>query len=179
MISVLAADTRLETFARGDSAAFESLFREHQNEVHGWILRIVRDSAAAEELTVETFWRIWKARARFDPRRSFQAWARAIACNLALSHLRHRSTERPLLLEPVAAAVPDPVLSSETLEKVARAFRELPPRLQIAATLALIEEEKYEDIATALGISIGAVKSRVFRAVRILRRKLESMGIEP
>ena len=43
----------------------------------------------------------------------------------------------------------------------------------------LIEEQKHEDIAAALGISIGAVKSRVFRAVRILRGKLERMGIEP
>jgi len=179
MINVLVVDARLETFARGDSTAFESLFREHQNEVYRWILRIVRDSATAEELTVETFLRIWKARTRFDPRRSFQAWARRIACNLALSHLRRHAHERPLLIEPVAAAVPDPAISGETLEMVARAFRELPPRLQIAAALALIEEQKYEDIAAALGISIGAVKSRVFRAVRILRKKLERMGIEP
>ncbi len=50
---------------------------------------------------------------------------------------------------------------------------------QVAATLALIEEQKYEDIAAALGISVGGVKSRVFRAVRILRGKLRKMGIEP
>ena len=74
---------------------------------------------------------------------------------------------------------PDPAIRRETSEKVARAFRELPPKLQVAATLALIEEQKYEDIAAAVGISVGGVKSRVFRAVRILRRKLERMGIEP
>ncbi len=177
--SAVAADTRLETFARGDVEAFESLFREHQSEVYGWIVRIVRDPSTAEELTVETFWRIWKTRTRFDPRRGFEAWARRIACNLSISHMRHRPLERPLLVEPVAAVAPDPVASGETLEKVARAFRELPPRLRTAATLALIEERKYDDIAATLGVSIGAVKSRVFRAVRILRRKLERMGIEP
>ncbi len=162
-----------------DLEAFESLFREYQSDVYGWILRITRDPAAAEELTVETFWRVWKARSRFDPKRPFAPWARRIATNLALGYLRHRPTEAPLLIDPVAAAVPDPAIRSETSERVARAFRELPPKLQIAATLALIEEQKYDDIAAALGISVGGVKSRVFRAVRILRRKLERMGIRP
>ena len=162
-----------------DLEAFESLFREYQGDVYGWILRIVRDPAAAEDLTLETFWRIWKARARFDPSRSFAPWARRIASNLALGYLRRRPIDAPLLFEPAAPPAPDPAVRRETSEKVARAFRELPPKLQVAATLALIEEQKYEYIAAGLGISVGGVKSRVFRAVRVLRRKLERMGIEP
>jgi DNA-directed RNA polymerase specialized sigma24 family protein len=55
----------------------------------------------------------------------------------------------------------------------------LPATLQAAATLALIEERPYEEIAEALGTSTSAVKSRIFRAVRILRRKLERLGIKP
>ena len=162
-----------------DLEAFESLFREYEGVVYGWILRIVRDRGEAEELTVETFWRIWKTRSRFDPQRDFAPWARRIATNVALTHLKHRPREMPLLIEPAAAAQPDPALNREISEKVARAFRELPPKLQIAATLALIEEQKYEDIAAALDISVGGVKSRVFRAVRVLRRKLEKVGITP
>jgi RNA polymerase sigma-70 factor (ECF subfamily) len=161
-----------------DLEAFESLFREYEGDVYGWILRIVRDRGAAEELTVETFWRVWKTRS-FDPKREFAPWARRIATNVALSHLRHRPREAPLLIEPAAPAVADPAVNREISEKVGRAFRELPPRLQVAATLALIEEQKYEDIAAALDISVGGVKSRVFRAVRILRKKLERVGITP
>jgi len=67
----------------------------------------------------------------------------------------------------------------ETRDAVARAFRALPPKLQAVATLALIEQQSYDDIAEALGISAGAVKSRVFRAVRILRDQLRRMGVEP
>src|SRR6266851_9285919 len=63
----------LRQFSHGDLDAFEALFRRHQSEVYGWIVRIVRDPAAAEDLTVETFWRIYRARARFDPTRSFGA----------------------------------------------------------------------------------------------------------
>jgi DNA-directed RNA polymerase specialized sigma24 family protein len=55
----------------------------------------------------------------------------------------------------------------------------LPVKLRVAATLAMIEERPYGDIAQALGISIGTVKSRVFRAVRLLRGDLQRMGVEP
>ena len=56
----------LNRFRLGDIDAFESLFREHRRSVYGWILRIVRDPAAAEDLTVETFWRIHRAHAPKD-----------------------------------------------------------------------------------------------------------------
>ena len=59
----------LERFAAGDLEAFEALFRQHQKEVYAWTVRIVRDSCAAEDLTVETFWRVYRARGRFRPRR--------------------------------------------------------------------------------------------------------------
>ena len=67
----------------------------------------------------------------------------------------------------------DPAIDGETRAAIVRAFGELPPKLQAAATLALIEEQPYDEIAAGLGISVNGVKSRVFRAVRILRKKLE------
>lgn len=82
----------LEHFALGELEAFEALFRQFQGEVYGWILRLVRDSGVAEDLTVETFWRIYRARARFDPSRSFGPWARRIGTNVALDYLK---TVRP------------------------------------------------------------------------------------
>ena len=52
-------DAGLERFATGDVDAFEALFRQYQGELYGWIVRIVRHPGAAEELTIETFWRIY------------------------------------------------------------------------------------------------------------------------
>jgi hypothetical protein len=80
------------TSALGELEGFEALFRQFQGEVYRWILRIVRDSGVAEDLTVETFWRIYRARARFDPSRSFGPWARRIDTNVALDYLK---TVRP------------------------------------------------------------------------------------
>jgi RNA polymerase sigma-70 factor (ECF subfamily) len=176
-------EAELEQFTRGDIQAFETLFREYQGEVYGWIVRIVRDPGAAEDLTLETFWRIYRTRARFDPRRLFGAWARRIATNLALEHLSRRRAEKPLDpdLPPraVARATPDPAVGADVGAKVVAAFGELPAKLRAAATLAMIEETPYAEIAEALGISINGVKSRVFRAVRLLRRSLEKRGVRP
>jgi RNA polymerase sigma factor (sigma-70 family) len=84
-----------------------------------------------------------------------------------------------LLSEPPAAAAPDHLLQQETRGKIQQAFRRLPAKLQVAATLALVEEQPYEEIADALGISAGAAKLRVFRAVRILRKQLNHLGVRP
>ena len=64
-------------------------------------------------------------------------------------------------------------------ESVAFAFRKLPPKLRVVATLALIEERPYEEIADALSVPVGTVKSRAFRAVRRLRKELARLGIRP
>jgi RNA polymerase sigma factor (sigma-70 family) len=170
-----------EQFAVGELAAFETLFRQFQNEVYGWIVRIVRDPAAAEDLTVETFWRIYRARARFDPARSFGAWARKIATNIALDHLKSAQVTRHFdeaegRAENVAAGEGlDPALQREMRERMQRAFRRLPAKLQVVATLALIEDRPHSEIAEALNISTAAVKSRLFRAVRLLRKRLRSL----
>src|SRR6266568_1072032 len=149
----------LERFASGDLEAFEALFRQHQKEIYVWTVRIVRDSGIAEDLTVETFWRIYKSRARFDPAGNFRAWARRIATNAALDHLRHSRREIELPEDLPCATGADPAVRRE-------------------ATLSLIEEEPYINIAEAAGISVALVKVRVFRAVRMLRKKLNSLGVE-
>jgi RNA polymerase sigma-70 factor (ECF subfamily) len=166
-------DVRLRAFAAGDEGAFESLFREHQREVYAWIVRMVRDPAAAEDLTIDTFWRIHRSRARFDPSRSFGAWARRIAVNAALDHLKRAGNERSRLTpieDAGLAAAPDP--DRDARRSIVRAFVRLPATLRVTAQLALVDERPYREIAELLGVSLGAVKSRVFRATRLLRREL-------
>lgn len=166
-------------FALGEINAFETLVRQFQGDVYAWTVRIVRDPGIAEDLTVETLWRMYRARHQFRPDGDFGAWARRIATNLALDHLRRKRPEERLLTEPSAVPQPDRLLQRETREKIRQAFRRLPAKLQVAATLALIEQQPYEEIADALGTSVGAVKLRVFRAVRILRKRLNQVGIRP
>jgi len=168
----------LERFAAGDVDAFESLFRQYQGEVCGWILRIVRNRATAEDLTIETFWRMYRARARFDVTRgSCGGWLRRIATNVALDYLRSTKPAVELPENLPASAKPDVVHQSDLRIAIARAIEGLSPRVRTAVMLALIEEEPYEQIAQALGISLNAVKVRVFRGVRILRKELAKAGV--
>ena len=170
----------LERFAGGDVDAFEMLFRQYQGEVYGWIVRIVRNPAAAEDLTIETFWRIYRHRKRFDPGRPFGPWARRIATRVAIDYMK--SAEWPLTQPSARFAVSneaDPLHRREIRTCIEKVFRSLPSRLRVTAILALIEERPYAEIAQALEISTSAVKMRVSRAARRLRASLEKMGIRP
>lgn len=182
-VNELESQDPLLAFRQGDLDAFETLFRLHQRAVYGWILRMVRNPGAAEELTAETFWRIYRAHARFDPARGFAGWARRIAAHAALDWMRARRTEgqltEELVTEPAAPAASDAAVAAETRRKTALAFERLPPKLRIAAVLAVAEEQPQREVAEALGISVAAVKVRVFRALRLLRKDLEKQGIRP
>ena len=169
----------LERFAAGDLEAFEPLFRQHQAEVYRWIVRIVRNSAAAEDLTVETFWRLYRSQARLDPKGNCGAWLRRVATNAAIDHLRRARPVESFLAEPADRAHPDRMVQKETNAAIRKALNELSPRLRIVVQLGLVEDEPYSGIAEALGITISAVKLRMFRATRILRKKLQERGVTP
>ena len=170
----------LERFAAGDVEAFEALFRQHQCEVYAWIMRVVRDRATAEDLTIETFWRMYRAHARFDAAKgNCTAWLRRIATNAALDHLRRTRREVPLAEDPPDASKVPAAERSELRRTILSAMNSLSPRLRVAVVLALVEEESYDRIAEALGISVSAVKVRVFRGVRILRKELSRAGVRP
>jgi len=167
----------LARFVQGDREAFEALFRQFEREVYRWALRIVREPPAAEEVVVEAFWRAYRGRARFDATRSFGAWIRRIATNVARDYLR--ATRSQPATTPATDQLPARGTAGPINESVVRAFHALPPKLRLVATLALIEERPYAEIADALGIPLGTVKSRVFRATRALRTELNRLGIRP
>ncbi|HEY2468596.1 MAG TPA: sigma-70 family RNA polymerase sigma factor [Terracidiphilus sp.] len=170
-------------FRQGDVDAFETLFHTHQRSVFGWALRIVRDRSAAEDVTIEAFWRMHQAHARFDSDRGFEPWARRIATHAALDWLRRQKPESqapPEMLESTAApATSDAAVSEEIRRKTLLAFSRLPPKLRMTALLAVVEERPHKEVAEALGITVPAVKLRVFRALRLLRKDLNAMGIKP
>ena len=170
----------LERFAAGDAEAFEYLFRQHQGHVYRWIVRIVRNAAVAEELTVETFWRIHRARARFDAKKgNFCGWMRRIATNAALDYLRRARPEVELPEELPARRTPEAAEQNELRRLIFAAMDHLSPHVRAAVLLALVEEEPYQEVGKALGISTAAAKLRVFRGVRVLRKELSKVGVRP
>jgi RNA polymerase sigma-70 factor (ECF subfamily) len=104
---------------------------------------------------------------------------RRIATNLAIDHLRHRRQFVELPEEFPAEPKTDSAVQQQTRLLLRKAFAELPARLRVVAQLGLVEDEPYAEIAQALGISPGAAKLRMFRAVRLLRKKLQRWGVHP
>ena len=168
----------LVRFVQGDGDAFERLFRQYERDVYRWIARIVRDQSAAEDALVEAFWHAYRSRARFDPSRSFGAWLRRIATNAAIDQVnavrRRPEGVRRVPLSPSEEMRRGP---ADLSDSIARAFRGLPAKLQVVATLALIEDRPHAEIADALDLPIGTVKSRLFRATRALRKELARLGV--
>jgi len=171
-------------FVNGDRDAFEALFRQHRQGVYQWAFRIVRDRSAAEDVLIESFWRAYRSRARFDASRSFDAWMRRITTNVAIDHLNAARRRQWISLDEAGRVParegdaggpgrPGPAATHE----ITRAFHTLPPKLRVVATLALIEEEPLAEIADALDVPIGTVKSRLFRATRHLRKELARLGV--
>lgn len=167
----------LERFVRGDQDAFELVFRQFERDVYRWILRILRDPAAAEDASVEAFWRAYRGRARFDRSRSFGAWMRRIATNVALNHLRDTRRQRSWTSLDENTAAPAEI-DAGVREAIAAALHALPRDLYVVAVLALVEQQPYAEIADALDVPVGTVKSRMFRATRALRLELSRLGIE-
>ena len=163
-------------FVHGDRAAFEALFRAFEHDVHRWIVRIVRDASTAEDGVIEAFWRCYRSRARFDPTRSFGGWMRRIATHVAIDLLNAARRHRSISVRETAEA-PSPLADSAVTDALVRAFDALPTKLRVVATLALIEERPLAEIAEALGVPIGTVKSRLFRATQELRKELQRQEV--
>ena len=170
----------LKRFVHGDRGAFEALFKQFEHEVFRWAVRIVREPATAEDVVVEAFWRAYRARARFDPSRSFGAWLRRIATNVARDHLKAARPHAVARWADLAERAAEPTDADQSLrEAVDIALGRLTPKLRVIALLALVEELPQAEIADALGLPLGTVKSRLFRALRALRSELTALGIEP
>jgi len=171
----------------GDEEAYRQLVDRYQRQVYSLALRMVRQVEDAEDLTQETFVRMFRALDRYDPARPLGAWLYTITSRLCIDHLRRRRL-RPISLhqvipgseeEHVIEAI-DPGLKPEERalrEEEERRMRDLidtlPPHYRIVVLLRHQQDLSYEEIAEALRLPLGTVKARIHRARALLKRHLE------
>jgi RNA polymerase sigma-70 factor, ECF subfamily len=164
----------------GDRRAFEELVIAYQHRVFGVALRMLGNRAEAEEIAQETFLRAHRALPEFRGGACLHTWLYAIASRLCLNRLA--SADRRLLRgddealatapsgEPSAAAVLE---RAELDAAVREAIAALPDERRIVVVLRDVEGLSYEEIAEALGLEPGTVRSRLHRARLDLKAKLE------
>jgi RNA polymerase sigma-70 factor (ECF subfamily) len=182
----------IERLKRGDAAAFETLVNERSGEIYGLLYRLTESSEEARDLTQETFLRAFQSIGHFRGESDLRTWIYRIAINQARNRWRWWRRRRRDATVSIDAPAPNGQASligmlasdngnnpeRETLaherERVLRkALSSLKPVYREAVVLRDIEGFAYEEIAVALEISIGTVKSRLARGRQELRRKLE------
>lgn len=174
----------------GDVAAFAELVALWQDRLVTLFLHQVGDHATAEDLAQETFMRVYRARASYRPTAKFTTWVHTIANNVCsdLKQRAYRRLERgvphatsasssSIGLDQIAVAtsglLPARVADRGELQAVVQqAIAALSDRQRMAILLAKFEQCSYEEIAAAMGLSVPAVKSLLFRARDQLRETL-------
>ncbi len=164
---------------------FEQFVMAYSSIVLTVCLRLLKDRFAAEDACQETFVAAWRYRSRLQPNR---AWLLKVATNKCLDELRWRSRHPATAMDSpsgedvwyVIAPEPTPesrTLTSETQEVLNRALLQLPWSQRIAVVLSDVEGWSYLEIAHTCDISVGTVKSRIFRARRALREVLNDATV--
>jgi RNA polymerase sigma-70 factor (ECF subfamily) len=158
----------------GDVALLGELFERHHQRLFHFFLRLARSRQAAEDLVQEVFVRMLKYRHTFRAESEFVPWMFTLARNAATDLYRARPKELPQ--EPDApepeAPLAHPIAGLERAEqegRLRRALARLEPGKREILLLARFSELKYDRIAEQLGISEGAVKVRVHRAMKELK----------
>jgi len=156
---------------------FETLYRTYASAVFRFAWGLCGDRSQAEDIVSETFVRVMTRAPRIETRTAV-AYLLTIARNIYLSGQRRRKREVPLP-EDLPAPTHDPaerLHGEDRLAATLHALRDLPEGERAPLLLRVDHELPYEEIAAALGISVGAAKVRVHRARLHLSNALESRG---
>jgi len=180
----------IEKLKTGDSAAFDQLVVRYSGDIYAVLFRLTQDTEEAADLTQETFLSALKAIKKFRGEADLKTWLVRIAINESRNRFRwwtSRRREKTFSLDaPVgenqtpfsetvssnSANPEETILQRERENSLTKALSDLPEIFREAVVLCDIEGLSYEEIAAALQINIGTVKSRIARGREELRRKL-------
>lgn len=171
----------------GDQIAARDLVRRYQRPVYSVLWRMLRRAEDVEDLTQETFIRMFRALERYDVERPFSSWLFTIASRLAIDHIRRKRVPTVSLHGTEAGSheewtrdvedpglLPDDVTSHREEEvRVQALIDSLPPHYKIVVVLRHQQDMSYEEIAGALELPLGTVKARIHRARALLQKRVE------
>ena len=176
----------LQRAAAGDRRAFEALYGRHKNVIYRFARAMTGSPDAAADVTQDVFLALMRDLSRYDARRSaLTTYLYGIARNLTRERLRRERRFLSLDVIGVAArrtdagAPVDGLCSIEDVARVRAALRTLPSRYREAIILCDLHDRSYEEAAVIIRTSVGAVRSRLHRARRMLRERLLQLDREP
>lgn len=172
----------------GDQNALEELLSKYKVAVYNLIYRMVKDKQESEDLTQETFIKTFKSLPSFNEEYAFSTWIFKIATNNCIDFFRKRKLKTYSLDKPIQYKTseiqqdhPDPnlnaeknILAHERSEIIKQAIDSLPKKYFEAIELRHRQEKSYEEISELLGLPLGTVKARIFRAREMLNKALKN-----
>jgi len=171
----------MEMLADGEKKALAELMKRYRTKALNYAYRFLGDFDEAEDAAQECFVKVYYNRQRFDTQMPFAPWFYKILSNSCRDRIRKRS----IFTDFLERFKIQQKIDSETAEQnnfanpdiFNKALMKLPPSKREIITLRFTEDLSYEEIAGVLGISIGTVMSRLFRAKKELEKILLMMGI--
>lgn len=178
----------IQRLARGDRSAFRELVETHKKKVYFLALDMLGNPADAEDVSQEVFLRVFRSFKTFKQDAKLGAWLYRITYNASIDHLRKRAVtpepmadealeagfrSHPQIAEPQASL--DPAVAAERRllqDRIEKALGNVSPREKAVFLLRHYEDLSLKEIAESLELTVGSVKSYLFRAVRKLRTEL-------
>jgi RNA polymerase sigma-70 factor (ECF subfamily) len=176
-MNALAPERRRDDLAQragaGDLAAFEAIYRENLGRIYALCLRMSADPVLADELTQRAFVRAWQKLGQFRGESGVQSWLFRLAVNVVLEDRRSAARQVVRLTESGSSdeKAPTPPHPGERMD-LERAIAGLPDGARQVFVLHDVEGWPHDDIAAALGVTVGTSKSQLHRARSLLREAL-------
>lgn len=182
-------DPLMARYAAGDDSAFDELYRLLSPRLYAFCVRLTRRRSEADDLFQETFLKLHRSRATFQPRAAAIHWAFAVARSVHLDRLRFQrrrpeavvETDEGLAtftsLEGSGGSPEEHVRARQLMTIVDRVLRDLPENQRAAYVLLREEGLSVADASAVLGATTTAVKLRAFRAYEAIREALRAAGI--
>jgi RNA polymerase sigma factor (sigma-70 family) len=166
---------------KGEEKAYADLLNRYRDSVYYVLLKMVNNPSDAEDLTIEAFGKAFLRLSQYTPTHAFSTWLFRIATNNCIDFMRKKS-QSPLAFNQdnedendyarnVASETPDPektLIDQETALQINDVMKYLKPRYRRIIELRYFNDKSYEEISDELGLPIGTVKARLFRAKTLL-----------
>ncbi|MBI3626935.1 RNA polymerase sigma factor [Candidatus Uhrbacteria bacterium] len=174
----------LAKIKRGDLNAFEQMLFIYEKSIFNHLYRLVGHRQDAEDLTQETFLKVYRKAEQINPEANFRAWLYKVATNTAYDWLRKKKKLGEVLVDEsennIFETIPakesyDSIENKETQEEMAQALGTLKPIYKSVLMMYYYHDLSYQEIADALSLPINTVKTHIHRAKLALRQNLASL----
>jgi RNA polymerase sigma-70 factor (ECF subfamily) len=182
-LNELSDEQLFQRYQEGDDAAFRIIVERYEPSIKGFLHKRLKDEERVHDLTQDTFLRVHRARERYDSSRKFSTWIYTIASNLLKNEYRNRSrrretnfsdlrkeggtqtaASRPVEFESDQADPEKVAYRAELRDAIRDAIERMDEHHRVPFVMREVEDRTYEEISEAIGVPVGTVKSRLFRA---------------